>query len=190
MNVDQDILVWLSGHRTAALTTPARWAMNIGTGGTGALLAGLGFVAVVIAGRWREGVTVGVSVLAAQVSAKVLKHFIGRPRPAGELTVVRVEAFAMPSTVAAMTAAFAVAVYLLVPWRPEHRRYAGGLLAAGLVVIACAMVYLGAHWPTDVLAGWGLGALVGVVLVRSLRILSRRYPLLSPTTAGDSADNR
>ncbi|WP_227998215.1 phosphatase PAP2 family protein [Nocardia australiensis] len=191
MNLDLDILMFLVGHRTAVLTTLARSAMDIGTGDLGIALAGLMFVGVVVAGRWwREGITIGVSVLVAQASARVLKQIIARPRPPEEFAVVQVGAFSMPSTVAAMTAALAVAVYSVVPWRAGRRRYAGGLLATGVVVIGCAMVYLGAHWPTDVLAGWGVGVVVGVILVRLSRTVSRRYPILAPTTVEGPAEDR
>ncbi|RJO69819.1 phosphatase PAP2 family protein [Nocardia panacis] len=181
VNVDRDILRFFSGHRTAVLTTVARWGMDIGTGDLAIGLAGLMFVGLVVATRWwRAGITIGVSVLVAQASARVLKQIIARPRPPEDLAVVQVGAFSMPSTVAAMTAALAVAVYSVVPWRVGRRRYAIGLLATGVALIGCAMVYLGAHWPTDVLAGWTVGVVVGIIVVRLSRTVGRRNPTQAP----------
>ena len=68
----------------------------------------------------------------------------------------------MPSTDAALTAACATALYVGLTWlHPRRQRLAGVVLAAGVTVIGLCLIYLGVHWPTDVIAGWALGIGVG-----------------------------
>ncbi|MQY31800.1 hypothetical protein NRB56_74110 [Nocardia sp. RB56] len=160
-------------------TSVARWAMNIGTNDrTLVLVVLVSLVVAVVVRRWRRGVlTVVGSVVLAEVVARVFKHFIDRPRPPREVSLVFVHSSAMPSTVAAMTAAGAVALYAVVPW-PGERRWAACLLVLGAVWVGGAMVYLGAHWPSDVLAGWCVGLIFGGVVVRWSRRSGR--PMREP----------
>ncbi|WP_328401352.1 phosphatase PAP2 family protein [Nocardia sp. NBC_00403] len=176
-----DILRWLSQHRTPALTTVTRLAMDAGMSNTVIAAAGVvGLVVVVTKRWWWQGITIAVSVVAAQSAARALKHMVQRERPPVDLSVVQVGAFSMPSTVAAMTAAVAVTAYLALPWPTGRRGWIVGLSATLVVSIGIAMVYLGAHWPTDVLAGWGVG--VGVAgVVMSLARVAFRLPALRDT---------
>ncbi|MCC3313366.1 phosphatase PAP2 family protein [Nocardia africana] len=174
MSVDLDILRLLADHRAPALTVVARWAMDIGTNGTAmAAVAGVGLAVVAAKRWWWQGIVIAVSVVSAQAVARALKQMIQRARPPEDLAVVQVGAFSMPSTVAAMTAAVVVAAYAVLPWPAEYRHRVVALLAVLLVVIGVAMIYLGAHWPTDVLAGWGVGFGVGAAVVGPTRVWRR-----------------
>ena len=81
----------------------------------------------------------------------------------------------MPSSIGAMTAAAAVPLIL---WGLHRADVVGRVIAAvlvvGTVLIGVSMVYLGAHWLSDVLAGWALGAGIGVLAFRLQR--GRRLP--------------
>ncbi|MFF3225998.1 phosphatase PAP2 family protein [Nocardia suismassiliense] len=167
MSVDLDVLRWLSEHRTPTLTTMARWAMDVGASPAVMVAVGVVGVIVVVAKRWWwQAVTVAVSGVGALVVASVVKQTVQRERPSGDLVVVQVGGLSMPSTIAAMTAAVVVAAYLVLPWSVGHRRWTAGVLAVVVLLIGVAMVYLGAHWPTDVLVGWAVGAGVGWAVVR------------------------
>lgn len=174
VRVDLEILRFLAHHRAPALTVVARWAMELGTSGTAmATVAVMGLVVVAVKRWWWQGIAIAASVVSAQAAARALKQMIQRARPPEDLAVVQVGAFSMPSTVAAMTAAVVVAAYAVLPWPAEYRQRVAALLAVLVVVIGIAMIYLGAHWPTDVLAGWIVGSGVGAAVVGLTRVWHR-----------------
>ncbi|MFB8281417.1 phosphatase PAP2 family protein [Nocardia colli] len=171
VSLDLDLLQWLSPHRTTALTTVARWAMDIGANAAVvAAIGAIGLVLVVAKRWWRHGFTIGASVVGATALATAGKRLIQRARPSTDLAVVEIGGLSMPSTVATVTAAAAVAAYLVLPWPPRYRRGIAAGLTLIVALIGSAMVYLGAHWPTDVLVGWILGAGVSVAVVHLARI--------------------
>lgn len=129
---------------------------------------------------WRVSVSALVASVVAVAVADFGKHLIDRPRPPGDLALVASSGLAMPSSIAAMTAAAAMPVVLL-GLRMANR--IGRLLVAALAVATVytgfSMVYLGAHWLSDVLVGWVLGAGIGAA---TLFVLERvRLPRTSPT---------
>lgn len=116
--------------------------------------------------------------LLASISILGLKYLIKIPRPWGLLD--NSDSFSMPSGHSTL----AIAIYMgfaffIANTMPSHRRkyvYACGLLIAFLVGIS--RLYLGAHWFTDIIGGWLLGAAVLIVVIISYE---RKQTFLPPT---------
>ncbi|MFA6961441.1 MAG: phosphatase PAP2 family protein [Opitutaceae bacterium] len=135
----------------------------------------LGLLVLLVAGRffkqvrWVWGAFAGVFAGAsAGLLALVLKFIIGRPRPylhvANQLSwFARSSAYeSFPSGHTTHCFAVAAAVVVLAPsW--------GVLFMAGATVVAWSRLYLWKHYLSDVLAGAGLGVLIGVAFALAVR---------------------
>ncbi len=106
-----------------------------------------------------------------RVGNSVLKDWIERPRPSEELVEVteRASGFGFPSGHTVGTAALFAAAFVIIPvvvsWRPLRWLLQAGCLLAVLAA-GPARVYVGVHWPSDVLAAYLLALLaVGPPLV-------------------------
>jgi undecaprenyl-diphosphatase len=96
-------------------------------------------------------------VIAERSLVEGLKDLIGRPRPHFQVDWLP-HSLAFPSGHAAnsMTAFVATA---LIAAPPDLRRTAAIAGIAVSVLVGFTRVYLGVHWPTDVIGGWAFGLL-------------------------------
>jgi membrane-associated phospholipid phosphatase len=112
-----------------------------------------------------------VALLAAPATETFFKFAIGRPRPEA-LTL------GFPSGHATAAAAFfGVVMCLAAPLPRVVRRVVYALAATAIALVAIARVALGAHWPTDALAGVALG----LSLAAAARLLAAAPPRIRPT---------
>jgi len=104
-------------------------------------------------------------LLAASISAigwsQGLKAIFDRQRPDTVFHVVEVVNASFPSGHAMLSASVYLTLAALAARFTEARRTKVFVVAAGLAVtliVGITRVFLGVHWPTDVLAGWCVGA--------------------------------
>lgn len=119
--------------------------------------------------------TLAAAVIATDVfCAQILKPLIARPRPCVELEGVRAllgvkKSWSMPSNHAANTAAAAFVIGAF------YRRWIVPAIAVVLVV-GFTRIYLGVHYPLDILLGWAMGAVIAALALTVQERLIERQP--------------
>jgi undecaprenyl-diphosphatase len=170
-----DRAVLLALRRPGDLATPIgpRWLRETARditalgGFTVLTLLVVASVALLILHRRRiQALVFAAAVLIGQLLATLTKHLVGRDRPDLVPHLDQVYSASFPSGHSAMSPIvyFTLAGILAAG---EANRGAKTLilaLAATLVLaVGASRVYLGVHWPTDVIAGWSMGTAVALV---------------------------
>lgn len=178
-NADLGEVQSVAAHRSGALISVALMLTRLG--GVPVLL-GIGVIAAALL-WWRgERLFVACAPVAAVASAGAAvaagKLLFDRARPPASLRLVAESDASFPSGHSGDSAAFFITLALIIAAVIAVRWSTRIItLSAGLVTVAgigASRVVLGAHYPTDVIAGWCIGALIaGAVSVAVL--LARRY---------------
>lgn len=102
----------------------------------------------------------------------LLKHVIHRGRPSTMYAAhMRIHSYSFPSGHAFGSVAFyGLWAYLLYKYLPAPwNLICLGLFIVLILLIGVSRVYLGAHYPSDVLAGWGIGLVVLFLIIKFIR---------------------
>lgn len=115
------------------------------------------------------------TLLGAAISNYAIKAVVARARPSGLIPSVIETSYSFPSGHAtAALALYGFMAYMLCRRYPKH---AGKIAAAGagvILAVGASRLYLGVHFPSDVIAGYllgGLWLLLGIGITDRLRLL-------------------
>lgn len=125
------------------------------------LVTGITAAYLTLDGKGRLSAFVIASVASGLIASVVLKAVFHRPRPNIVPHAVYVDTASFPSGHSMMSAVTYLTLGALIARSHQKRRMRAFflLVAVGLTfLIGVSRVYLGVHWPTDVLAGWTAGA--------------------------------
>lgn len=148
-------------------------------------LGGFGVLALVtllVAGflllqkKWLDTLLLLMATLGGTAISEGLKVGFARPRPDLVAHAVDVTSMSFPSGHAMLSAVTYLTLgAMLARTQPQNRARAYILGAAVLLtlIIGASRVYLGVHWPTDVLAGWCLGAAWALLCWFAATLLTR-----------------
>jgi undecaprenyl-diphosphatase len=111
-------------------------------------------------GNRRTALFVTVSVLGGTIVSTVLKMLFDRPRP--DLTgVTKVFSASFPSGHATISAVVYLTLGAILAEIAATRRLTFFFFSAAAfltIIVGLSRIYLGVHFPTDVVAGWSIGA--------------------------------
>jgi membrane-associated phospholipid phosphatase len=124
----------------------------------------LGWIMVTARGgrRWEVVRALVVGVVVAELVTQVLKRLADQTRPTASIPGLDVHGYpkdpfgnAYPSAHTSVAVALVAATW---PWLTPAQRVVGVVVAA---LVALNRLYIGAHWPVDVLGGAAIGLLAG-----------------------------
>jgi len=118
-----------------------------------------------------------VAVAGGQVLSNLLKLEVDRPRPDLVSHLVNETSLSFPSGHAMLSAVTYLTLgSLAARFLPDRRTKIFVLCLAVLttVLVGTSRVYLGVHWPSDVLAGWCAGFAWAMLCWLAARLLQRR----------------
>ena len=159
-----DLAVVRLFHRLGSdeLTPLASGITELGATTSVLLVASVAAAAMLLRGHWHGALAVLVSVGATQAIVFGIKALVARARPPASSAWIDAAGHAFPSAHAASGMALygLLALFTLQRLHGPARVAAAAVALVGVGSIGLTRVYLGAHYPSDVLAGWLVGAVV------------------------------
>lgn len=178
-HLDSLSVVWLSSHRLSILNGLALSLSFLGGLPSMIVIAGLCNVYFIRLKQYANLLIVSLGLLGASATGWILKYLIQRPRPDEMYQMVQTYGASFPSAHSIYAAVVCGSIMFIFR---KHRQvkliYLGALL--WFLSMGISRVYLGAHFPTDVIAGWGIGWIWVAILwlMLSSKPLSRNKLLL------------
>lgn len=174
LRLDGEVLLWIQENmRTDLMTTIMRGITRLGD--NGCLWIVLAVVLLVIGKTRRVGAASALSLLLTFIVVNLgIKNIVERVRPYEVIEgltrlVPPEESFSFPSGHSAHAFAVGVVIFLMLP------RKVGIPVLVLAFLIAISRMYVGVHYPTDVLAGIVIGSLLAYISVRVVNFVMEKW---------------
>ena len=137
--------------------------------------------------RWEVLRAMVISFVLAEAFTQTIKHLADQPRPTAAIPGLDVHGYpkdpfgnAYPSAHTSVAVALVTALW---PWLTIPQRIVGVTVAA---LVALNRLYIGAHWPVDVVGGAAIGLLAGSLCW----LVARRWPIARRAARSVAAANQ
>ena len=117
------------------------------------------------------------SIAAGAIANTVIKIALARPRPEIVPHLVSVQSASFPSGHSMNSATVYLTLAILLARSEGSRRVQTYLIVCAVLltlIVGMTRVYLGVHWPSDVLAGWSVGAMWASGCALAAKLIARQ----------------
>ncbi len=169
LQFDQQVLMTINSWSNHFLDAFFPIATDIG-GAVGVIILTVIVMALLAyKNEYRRALLIITSVAGATVLNVILKSLFERQRPDLWVQLVHESGFSFPSGHAMASAALGLAIVVAL-WNSRWRWWCAGFAAFYILFVGFSRLYLGVHYPSDILAGWlvsGAWVLAVALLMRS-----------------------
>ena len=152
----------------------------LGSGAVTGLLILIFTLYFALAGRWRYALLMLMTALGTLAAMGLLKWLYGRERPTIVTQIDPPGGLSFPSGHSMISMALYLTLGMLLAQAEKKRRMKIFVIAASAVLagmIGLSRMYLGVHWPSDVLAGWTAGATWALICGLVIRKIGGRQQI-------------
>jgi undecaprenyl-diphosphatase len=172
---DRSVIGVVRSEELTPVLAPFRWVTELGSTGAVAVVGVITFLVGILVGSWLHGLLGAITIGLASAANEALKSFIARARPDFLEPIVVERGFSFPSghSLLSMVAYGVLGVLVMRSRLPlAVRRGIVAALGVLILLVGVSRIWLGVHYPTDVLAGWTAGAVIVLVYARLTRSVS------------------
>ncbi len=175
--LDERILLWIHQFANPWLDHLMLGVTRLGNPSIVIPLAGLGVSWLLWRRQGRRAAIFALNCAGGAILSTGLKMFFGKPRPELWPRLIDELTYSFPSGHAlGSMVLYGFLAYLLAQRWPQMRGWIYGAAVLLIGGIGFSRLYLGVHWPTDVLAGYSVGFLWMIFCIALLRLLEAKAP--------------
>lgn len=141
------------------------------------LIGGMAIGGLVLLRRRIEAAWLAAALFGAMLIDPLLKAVLHRPRPLIVPHLTEGSGSSFPSGHTLIAAAVYLTLGAMIAQHVESRAGKAAVMACAFLLVALigiSRVYLGVHWPSDVIAGWTFGGAWALVVFMAKRALESR----------------
>ena len=140
------------------------------------LITLLGFFILYLLNNKLEAICCVFNIGATGLTNLILKNTVKRYRPTG-IHLTEAHGYGFPSGHSSISTAIAIVIIYFIIKRMKNKRVAyliSGVIFIYLILVGVSRVYVGVHYPTDVLGGWFIAGVWSFISITAYKFCMKK----------------